>query len=367
MAAYIENRTLDITKSPVPNEHAAPIRVRRGETGATEIRATLKDNGAPFNVTGYTIKFKALLPNHDFTTLGGSIVTAASGIVSTTITSTLTAFEGPCIVAYFELTKSGVVLTSEAIPIIVLPDMDITAGQEGEYRNAIDQLMEELADAIDASEAATSSANSAASNANSAAKSANEAANKANNEASNAKDAAQKADAEAAAAEEAARKADEAAANADSCAQEVLDAVAEANASANRADDAAERANDAASELKGRADSGEFDGATFIPEVDTAGFIAWTNDKGLENPQTRYIRGPQGYGLNPPKGRFESIEELLRQHPDGVPGDSYLVDDDLIVWIDDEGAWENIGPIAWQMEEMDPNDIDRVFEEVKGR
>lgn len=36
------------------------------------------------------------------------------------------------------------------------------------------------------------------------------------------------------------------------------------------------------------------DGATFTPNVDTEGNISWSNDKGLPNPTTRNIMGPQG-------------------------------------------------------------------------
>ena len=36
------------------------------------------------------------------------------------------------------------------------------------------------------------------------------------------------------------------------------------------------------------------DGATFIPSVDSAGNLSWTNDKGLPNPATINIKGPKG-------------------------------------------------------------------------
>lgn len=36
------------------------------------------------------------------------------------------------------------------------------------------------------------------------------------------------------------------------------------------------------------------DGATYTPEVSAEGVISWTNDKGLANPATRNIKGPQG-------------------------------------------------------------------------
>ena len=38
-------------------------------------------------------------------------------------------------------------------------------------------------------------------------------------------------------------------------------------------------------------DSGELDGATFTPNVDEAGNLSWTNDKGRENPATVNIKG----------------------------------------------------------------------------
>lgn len=47
-------------------------------------------------------------------------------------------------------------------------------------------------------------------------------------------------------------------------------------------------------EIQKKVDDGEFNGATFLPNIDKNGDISWTNDKGLENPQIRNIRGPQG-------------------------------------------------------------------------
>ena len=35
-------------------------------------------------------------------------------------------------------------------------------------------------------------------------------------------------------------------------------------------------------------------GATFTPSVDAEGNLSWTNDKGLDNPQTVNIKGPKG-------------------------------------------------------------------------
>ncbi len=45
---------------------------------------------------------------------------------------------------------------------------------------------------------------------------------------------------------------------------------------------------------KEEVENGEFNGATFKPNVDNLGNISWTNDKGLENPQTQNIKGDKG-------------------------------------------------------------------------
>lgn len=47
-------------------------------------------------------------------------------------------------------------------------------------------------------------------------------------------------------------------------------------------------------ELQEAKDSGEFDGATFIPSISNEGVLSWTNNGGLENPATVNIRGQKG-------------------------------------------------------------------------
>jgi hypothetical protein len=37
------------------------------------------------------------------------------------------------------------------------------------------------------------------------------------------------------------------------------------------------------------------DGATFYPAVSQTGDLSWTNDRGLENPETVNLTGPAGY------------------------------------------------------------------------
>lgn len=58
---------------------------------------------------------------------------------------------------------------------------------------------------------------------------------------------------------------------------------------------AAEEAREEAfSQFEQAVESGEYDGATFTPSVSAEGVISWTNDKGLSNPVSVNIRGPQG-------------------------------------------------------------------------
>lgn len=46
--------------------------------------------------------------------------------------------------------------------------------------------------------------------------------------------------------------------------------------------------------IQNKVNNGEFNGATYLPNVDAEGNISWTNNKGLENPSNQNIRGPQG-------------------------------------------------------------------------
>lgn len=66
-------------------------------------------------------------------------------------------------------------------------------------------------------------------------------------------------------------------------------------------------AYDTAEELMQQFEAGVFNGATFKPNVDEDGNISWTNDKGLVNPQTQNIKGPQG--IPGPQGEAFTIKK----------------------------------------------------------
>ena len=66
-------------------------------------------------------------------------------------------------------------------------------------------------------------------------------------------------------------------------------------------------------ELKGDVNVEGGSGATFTPAVDSEGNLSWSNDGGLENPETVNIMGPQGDkgddGYTPVKGEDYWTEE----------------------------------------------------------
>lgn len=53
-------------------------------------------------------------------------------------------------------------------------------------------------------------------------------------------------------------------------------------------------AKNIAQAVRDDADDGEFDGATFLPNVSEEGIISWTNDQCKPNPEPRNIKGPKG-------------------------------------------------------------------------
>ena len=107
----------------------------------------------------------------------------------------------------------------------------------------------------------------------------------------------------------------------------ILGAVAqeEARETAEAARVAAEQGRVAAEEAREEAfeqfeqnlADGEYDGATFTPAVSAAGVISWTNNKGLANPTSVNIMGPQG-----PAGATGATGATGPQGPQGPRGET---------------------------------------------
>ena len=52
--------------------------------------------------------------------------------------------------------------------------------------------------------------------------------------------------------------------------------------------------------------------------------------------------GKDGVGLAP-KGKFDTYEEMVANHPEGKHGDVYIVGEDIWFWSTDDNAWVNAG------------------------
>ena len=106
----------------------------------------------------------------------------------------------------------------------------------------------------------------------------------------------------------------------------------------------AQEALDTVEALEDRADSGEFNGATFTPAVSAEGIISWSNDKDLPNPQSVDIKGPPGEGISV-KGVVDDESELPVSANNG---DTYLVGTEApynaFIWTD--GEWVDNGPLT---------------------
>ena len=121
----------------------------------------------------------------------------------------------------------------------------------------------------------------------------------------------------------------------------VKSAIGAANASASKANQAAkdvenvilqmesdyikrsefEELEDKVEDLESTGGTPGDNGATFTPHVSDSGDISWTNDKGLTNPTTKNIRGPQGpQGATGPQGPAGVAGGTGPQGPQGPQG-----------------------------------------------
>lgn len=122
---------------------------------------------------------------------------------------------------------------------------------------------------------------------------------------------------------------------------------------ANKADIKSDEALNIAKIVEDRANNGEFNGATFIPQIDQLGNVTWTNDKGLPNPDLVNIKGPQGerglQGIQGPQGDQGLRGEKGEQGPQGERGEKgeqglqgekgEKGDPGLTPYIGDNGHW----------------------------
>lgn len=154
------------------------VTLRQGDKQGCTITADLYDHGERFTQAGLTAYFVMELPDHAH--YYRAPATYSDGTVSITIDEQQAASAtGTSNNAYFELLDGDTVIAStRSIRVLVLPDArgGKTAGET--YDSAISQLMQDLADAIDAAEDAESDVADAISDAEDATQRADEAASR---------------------------------------------------------------------------------------------------------------------------------------------------------------------------------------------
>lgn len=64
--------------------------------------------------------------------------------------------------------------------------------------------------------------------------------------------------------------------------------------------------------VKKSVEKGDFNGTTFIPNVDDDGNISWNNDKGLDNPESTNIKGPKGDDYEITDEDYNSIANIVK-------------------------------------------------------
>ena len=217
------------------------VRVAQGESGGTTIRALVYDNGAEFDLAGYTAYLVARLP--DRVHYYRAAATVAGNVAAHVCDEArLCSAPGYTDEAYFEFVKGETCVQTERFALDVLRsalegqkpaeswDTDVNdllaRGEEAVKKG--EQAVEDAATAVGDANAAVSKANVAASSAATAAGAANTAAGDANTAASSANTAASSATAAAGKADTATAGANAARDKATSAAEDAIKAAAEA-------------------------------------------------------------------------------------------------------------------------------------------
>ena len=189
------------------------IKVGQGDDGGTTIKALIYDNGAEFSLSGATAWFVVLLPNKRNYYRGQCSVSGNAATI-TVDESKLCSVSGYTDEAYFTITKSGKIYSTERFAIEILRSALDGQQPAQNWDDAVQDLIDRGETAVKNANSAASAASSAAGKANTAKQNADKATASANAAASAANTAAASANAAAATANGAAEDATAAAQNA---------------------------------------------------------------------------------------------------------------------------------------------------------
>lgn len=140
---HTERRTVDINKQAARMGQVQPIILRRGETGQTQIEIAITSDQAPYSVADYTAWVCAYLPDGKFMK-DATHVSKSSNQVTYTVHSDLTSAPGDVRIFYVELRKGEELLTTDAIPLIILDDISLSDEVADEYQSTIDAMLEQV-------------------------------------------------------------------------------------------------------------------------------------------------------------------------------------------------------------------------------
>ena len=154
------------------------ITLRQGDKQGCTIIADLYDHGVRFTQSGLTAFFVMDLPDHAH--YYRAPATYSNGTVTITINEQQAASAtGTSNNAYFELLDGDTVIAStRSIRVLVLPDARSGKTVGETYDTAIEQALEDIADAIEAANEAAGSVDTAITDAEEATRRANEAASR---------------------------------------------------------------------------------------------------------------------------------------------------------------------------------------------
>lgn len=143
MAMFVERRTLDLQKVKGETRRIAPIRLREDEKGLTEIEAHITDDGEPFNLTDMYVRFAYINPYGGRFFRDAEITDAENGVVTYTVDEDLTKESGYVNVSYFEVSTPAGDVSTDRLPILILPSADLTEDDKVRYKNDLDKLREQ--------------------------------------------------------------------------------------------------------------------------------------------------------------------------------------------------------------------------------
>lgn len=149
MEIFEEHRDLDLDKIRGTTKQIKPVRLRQGEQNLTKIVGHIKSNQAPFNLTGYKVRFAYINTDGGRFFSRCDITDPEDGIVEYTVGIDLSEGFGTVNVAYFEVVSENGVVTTDAIPIMIEENADITDEDKRKYKNELDKLIEEYENLVD--------------------------------------------------------------------------------------------------------------------------------------------------------------------------------------------------------------------------